>query len=299
MTAGRDSMRCYRLRGGDIRGMSVRRTGGAGPLSSDPAAAVGSLLIPPAGGGASGAAGGPPLLPGTAAPGAALGSNTFTAIAYEAGAAAGQAGRRFAFVGSAAGVVFQVDYPRRCVVAAYQAHGGAINALTVGEGVAVTAGDDGFLRVWLMDFRAYLLEAEHESPVTSAALAAGGLALAVGGEDGALGVLDLASHRYAALLRSHCGAVEAVAVHPTRWAVLGWTMVVGLRFCAGCFACLSVCLHDSLLSNPAFFSPTQLGNTHQLTDSTPKGPSTAPQRRTAPRASGTPAARTSSSTNSG
>lgn len=51
-------------------------------------------------------------LRGTAAAGAAVGPNIFTAIAYETGAAAGQVARRHAFVASAAGTVFQVDYPR-------------------------------------------------------------------------------------------------------------------------------------------------------------------------------------------
>lgn len=211
MTAGRDSMRCWRVTrgraaaaagsgsspglgslsgfgegrelaasggggasGARIRGMSVRRTGGAGPLG-----------------------GGTASIGGTAAPGAVSGPNIFTAIAYECGAAAAQAARRHAFVASAAGTVFQVDYdrsagwtaawlggsvlglsdtaaltavlsitrlhimcssgvmicvdprdahhppsPRCCVVAVFQAHGGAVNALAVGEGIAITAGDD-------------------------------------------------------------------------------------------------------------------------------------------------------------
>jgi hypothetical protein len=34
------------------------------------------------------------------------------------------------------------QHRRRCVVAAYQVHAGAVNALVVGEGLAVTASDD-------------------------------------------------------------------------------------------------------------------------------------------------------------
>lgn len=71
-------------------------------------------------------------------------------------------------------------------------------------------------RVWPLDFSSYLLEAEHEAPVTSVSLAPGGLAVAIGTEDGVAGVLDVASHRYSMLLRSHCGAVAAVAAHPSR-----------------------------------------------------------------------------------
>jgi hypothetical protein len=93
--------------------MSVRRTGGAGPLDGPHAGAAAASLRDPSGREPAPAAA-VAWLPGTAAPGSAAGPNIFTAIAYETGAAAGQLSRRFAFVGSAAGVVFQVDYPR-CV----------------------------------------------------------------------------------------------------------------------------------------------------------------------------------------
>jgi hypothetical protein len=42
---------------------------------------------------------------------------------------------------------------RRALTAVYQLHAGAINALSVGEGLALTASDDGTLRLWPLDFR--------------------------------------------------------------------------------------------------------------------------------------------------
>jgi WD40 repeat protein len=102
------------------------------------------------------------------------------------------------------------------VVAVYQLHVGAINALAIGEGVAATASDDASLRLWPLDFSTYLLEAQHESPVTSVALTAGGLGLAAGCEDGLLGLLGVASRRYAALMRSHCGPLACVVPHHER-----------------------------------------------------------------------------------
>jgi WD repeat-containing protein 90 len=71
--------------------------------------------------------------------------------------------------------------------------------------------------VWPLDFRSYLLEAEHDAPVTAAALSPSGLAAAAGCEDGSLGALDLAARRYSTALRSHRGRVNAVAPHPWRW----------------------------------------------------------------------------------
>jgi hypothetical protein len=72
--------------------------------------------------------------------------------------------------------------------------------------------------VWPLDFRAYLLEAEHDAAVSAAALSPCGLRVAVGCEDGSVGALDVAAHRYSSALRSHTGRVAAAVAHPTRWA---------------------------------------------------------------------------------
>lgn len=63
---------------------------------------------------------------------------------------------------------------------------------------------------------AYLLEAEHESPVTSTCLTADGLAVAAGCEEGVIGLLDVMSQRYTTLLRSHTGPVTSVVPHHYR-----------------------------------------------------------------------------------
>lgn len=129
LTAGRDALRAYRLHNRALRGMSIRRSGGAGPLgeATKTGSAAASQGVPgavassPRKGASATAAAEAPELPGTAPRGAALGPNIFTAVAWEAGPAAAQAGRRFAFAGSAAGVVFQVDYAR-CEGAAGRRH---------------------------------------------------------------------------------------------------------------------------------------------------------------------------------
>jgi hypothetical protein len=106
LTAGRDSIRRCRLApGGRVRGVSVRR-GPGGP-------------------------GNAPAPGGTAAPGSAEGPNVFTAVAFEAGAAARQAGRRNVFVASAAGTVLQVDYDgwARAAAAGPSGAGGVLDRL--------------------------------------------------------------------------------------------------------------------------------------------------------------------------
>jgi hypothetical protein len=63
-----------------------------------------------------------------------------------------------------------------------------------------------------------LMQAEHEAGVTSVAVAPDGLRVAIGTESGALGVLDIPSHHYTTLLRSHVGRVNGVVADPVRYA---------------------------------------------------------------------------------
>jgi WD repeat-containing protein 90 len=66
-----------------------------------------------------------------------------------------------------AGAGAQVNAERREVEAVHQVHMGPINCLLVHAGFAVTASDDGRLRVWPLDFRDYLMEANLSVAVTA------------------------------------------------------------------------------------------------------------------------------------
>ena len=61
-----------------------------------------------------------------------------------------------------------------------------------------------------------LLQAEHEAPVTALGVAPDGLSISIGTENGAVGCLDVVSHQYCTLLRSHTDSIHAVAVDPCR-----------------------------------------------------------------------------------
>lgn len=61
-----------------------------------------------------------------------------------------------------------------------------------------------------------LTQAEHESGVTSVGVSPDGLRVVVGTESGVMGMLDIPTHHYTPLLRSHVGAVNAVAADPNR-----------------------------------------------------------------------------------
>ncbi|KAF5836714.1 WD40-repeat-containing domain protein [Dunaliella salina] len=105
---------------------------------------------------------------------------------------------------------------RRTLLCVYQLHSGAINTIVMHSGFCVTASDDRQLRVWPTGFTDYLLEAEHESGVTSVGVSPDGLSVAVGTESGAIGTLDIPTHQYTPLLRSHVATVNAVAADPNR-----------------------------------------------------------------------------------
>ncbi|KAJ9518454.1 hypothetical protein QJQ45_018495, partial [Haematococcus lacustris] len=147
---------------------------------------------------------------------AALGPNIFTDIAFESSAGVYSLDNRHVFVSSASGSVFEIDYNSRTLLCVYQLHSAAINSIIVHDGFCVTGSDDKQLRVWPMNFSDFLLEAEHEAGVTSVSVAHDGLRVAIGTESGALGVLDIPSHAFTTLLRSHTGSVNAVAADPCR-----------------------------------------------------------------------------------
>ena len=82
------------------------------------------------------------------------------------------------------------------MLCAYQLHSGAICSLAIHSGYAVTGGSDSRLRIWPLDFSDFLLEAQHESTITSVCISQSGRKLSVGTSAGTLGVLDVTEHRF-------------------------------------------------------------------------------------------------------
>ncbi|KAL5019432.1 hypothetical protein ScPMuIL_003485, partial [Solemya velum] len=56
----------------------------------------------------------------------------------------------------------------------------AINSMSINETFCVTGSDDGYLRLWPLDFAHVYLEAEHEGPVTSVDFSSDGLKILAG-----------------------------------------------------------------------------------------------------------------------
>ena len=129
------------------------------------------------------------------------------------------------------GMLLKVDCDQKVVLCAYQLHAGAIRALAVHSGYAVTGGADNRLRVWPLDFSDFLLEAQHEAAVSSVCVSQSGRKLSVGTAAGTLGILDVSEHSYNTVLRSHVGAVTfAVARGPamSEFATIGKDLTIRL-----------------------------------------------------------------------
>ncbi|CAH1794798.1 unnamed protein product [Owenia fusiformis] len=92
----------------------------------------------------------------------------------------------------------------------------SINSMCVNEAFCVTGSDDGFLRLWPLDFAHVYLEAEHEGPVSATGMTQDGLHILAGTTTGNLGVLDVTTRGYTTLMRSHTDKVVSVAIDSIR-----------------------------------------------------------------------------------
>ncbi|XP_038619526.1 WD repeat-containing protein 90 isoform X2 [Tachyglossus aculeatus] len=155
----------------------------------------------------------------------------FTDLAFEAGQSADRAPEdRLLFACSRSGHILDIDYagltvqnarrllPSRARPARPRERqtvgsgpGIAINSISVSSAFCATGSDDGYLRLWPLDFSSVFLEAEHEGPVSRASISPDGLRVLSTTSTGNLGFLDVPSRRYSTLMRSHGDSIVAFA----------------------------------------------------------------------------------------
>ncbi|KAF5928623.1 hypothetical protein HPG69_007508 [Diceros bicornis minor] len=87
----------------------------------------------------------------------------------------------------------------------------AISSLSVSQTMCAVGSEDGYLRLWPLDFSSVLLEAEHEGPISSVRISPDGLRVLSTTSLGHLGFLDVLSREYHVLVRSHTAPVLALA----------------------------------------------------------------------------------------
>uniref|UniRef100_A0AAR2K9A7 WD repeat domain 90 n=1 Tax=Pygocentrus nattereri TaxID=42514 RepID=A0AAR2K9A7_PYGNA len=92
----------------------------------------------------------------------------------------------------------------------------AVNSVSVCGSFCATGSEDGFLRLWPLDFSSVLLEAEHEGPVCFVTVSSDGLSVLAATSTGNLGYLDVSSRGYRTLMRSHTATVLGFSVDGIR-----------------------------------------------------------------------------------
>ncbi|XP_064376546.1 WD repeat-containing protein 90 isoform X2 [Dromaius novaehollandiae] len=160
----------------------------------------------------------------------------FTDLAFEEGHSAEREPEdRTLFVCSKSGHVLEMDYKNVCIRSARrllpsqpqhchqqekQACGAgpgiAINSISVSSTFCATGSEDGYLRLWPLDFSAVILEAEHEAPVSSVCVSPDSLKVLCTTTTGNLGYLDIQSRDYNTLMRSHTDSILAFSVEGIR-----------------------------------------------------------------------------------
>ena len=119
---------------------------------------------------------------------------------------------RRVFVVTNVGTLLQFNYDTLNFQCVYRLHDAAITSIAVNEGFCVTASADQYLRVWPLDFSDFWLEAHHEGAVTCIDISYDGLRIASGCATASIGVLNVASHAYSTVLRSHSAGINDVAL---------------------------------------------------------------------------------------
>lgn len=117
---------------------------------------------------------------------------------------------------SKSGTVFSINYHTHKLESFYQIHDGAIHSISVNEGFCVTGADDQLLRVWLLDFSEYFIEAKHDGAVSAVAISKDGTQIVCGTMNGSLGLVDMNEEKYKTLLRSHSDEIIAADYNTLR-----------------------------------------------------------------------------------
>lgn len=142
---------------------------------------------------------------------------------------------RTLFVSSRSGHIMEIDYVAvaikniRRLLPAQESHahqrekqtfstgaGIAVNSISVCAEFCVTGSEDGFMRLWPLDFSSVFLEAEHEGPVSLVCVSSDGSRVLAATSAGNLGYLDVGSRGYRTLMRSHTGSVLGFSVDGVR-----------------------------------------------------------------------------------
>ncbi|KFQ55786.1 WD repeat-containing protein 90, partial [Nestor notabilis] len=124
------------------------------------------------------------------------------------------------FVCSKSGHILEVDYEnvsvrsvrRVLLFFGFSGAGIAINSISISSHFCATGSEDGYLRLWPLNFSAVVAEAEQEAPVSCVCISPDGHRILCTTAAGYLGYLDLQSWDSNTLMRSHEDSVLAFSM---------------------------------------------------------------------------------------
>ncbi|XP_051487835.1 WD repeat-containing protein 90 isoform X1 [Apus apus] len=144
---------------------------------------------------------------------------------------------RTLFVCSRSGHILEVDYKRVCVRSVrrllpsqpqqkagsspgapgsgggwFSGPGIAINSISISSTFCATGSEDGYLRLWPLDFSAVVLEAEHQAPVSCVCISPDSHRVLCTTAAGNLGYLDIQAQHYHTLMHSHGDSILAFSL---------------------------------------------------------------------------------------
>nr|XP_039271031.1 WD repeat-containing protein 90-like [Styela clava] len=82
-----------------------------------------------------------------------------------------------------------------------------LNVIRFADSYLATGSDDGFLRLWPLDLSTVFLEAKHEGSVVDIDLTKDGMKVLASTTAGTLGYLDVSTRQYTTVMRSHVGKI--------------------------------------------------------------------------------------------
>ena len=119
------------------------------------------------------------------------------------------------YVGSNNGCIFQIACNSQELEAVYKVQESAILALAVNEAFCATGSQDGYLRIWPVDFSEFLIEAKHDTGVCAVDISYDAMEILCGTLGGAIGVLNVQNKEYKTILRSPPNAIKELILHPS------------------------------------------------------------------------------------
>jgi hypothetical protein len=82
-----------------------------------------------------------------------------------------------------------------------------LNSLTVSDKFCATGSDDGYVRIWPLDFSQVSVEAEHEASIGVVRFSPDCFRICTATLNGNLGILDVKQKDYVTLIRSHTDSI--------------------------------------------------------------------------------------------